>query len=167
MVEYHKAESDICRNLHNKNTRCPRNSTCSLLLGALSVCLCLLISVTRDSIGSLHGKCSLLIKYLLFPLAQYLKGTEAHKTRMTQWAPLWILITLNLVFLLWRTVCLPLTQSSNYYHSHLTKIHVKCTTVWYPIFSFLFVAWECSLEHSKCSFLYLFTWQAFVDQVLQ
>lgn len=60
----HKAESHICRNLDDKNTRCPRNSTCSLLLGALSVFLCLPISVTVDSAGSLHGKCSLLIKYL-------------------------------------------------------------------------------------------------------
>lgn len=72
--EHHEAEPHICRNLHNKSPRCLRNSTCSLLSGALGVCLCLLTSVARDSAGSLRGKCHLLIKYLLFSISPISEG---------------------------------------------------------------------------------------------
>lgn len=80
MRDYHKAEPNICRNLGDKNTRRSRNSVCSLLSGALGVRLCLFLSVTGDSAGSVHGKCNALIMNLPFsitPISEGHRGTES------------------------------------------------------------------------------------------
>lgn len=77
MCDYHKAESKLCRSLEDKNTRHLRNSTCSLLSGAFCVCLCLLLSVSRDSAARLHGKCNSLIVCLPFSISPISEGHRA------------------------------------------------------------------------------------------
>lgn len=68
--------------LETKNTSRSRNSMCSLLSGALGVCLCLFLAITGDSAGSVHGKCNSLIMYLPFSITPI---SEGHGNRKPGW----------------------------------------------------------------------------------